>query len=154
MMNRRALLAAAAVLGSSLVLAQNPNPPFQVVINQLARKGDFAEASRLLAAYKGQNGITPTYIEAYSWLGRGHVMRNEFGPAVENAGEVRKLVADELKKRKLDAETHLPIALGAAIEVEALSAAGQHQTDQAVVLLNDEIKRWADVVKSSGAKLD
>ena len=34
------------------------------------------------------------------------------------------------------------IALGAAIEVDALVLARQHQVDQAVVLLDDEIKRW------------
>lgn len=132
---------AALLLLVGLALSQQ-STALAPVVGKMAREGDFALAERLLAQYKAQLGVTPDYIEAYSWLGRGHVAKGEFGPATQNAAEVRKLVAAELTKRKLDAEPHLPTALGAAIEVEALSAARQHQLDQAVVLLNDEIKRW------------
>ena len=117
-------------------------PAFVPLVTQLAMGGQFASAEKLLAQYRAALGVTPEYIEGYSWLGRAHLQRNEFDAATQNAAEVRKLVSAALTKRKLDAEPHLPIALGAAIETDALALARQHQLDQAVVLLGDEIKRW------------
>jgi len=52
------------------------------------------------------------------------------------------LVNEALKKRKLDDEASLPLALGASIEVQGLSLAGQGQRTEAVALLQKEIKAW------------
>src|ERR1019366_8616257 len=123
-------------------VAVSQAPAFVPLVTQLAMGGQFASAEKLLAQYRTALGVTPEYIEGYSWLGRAHLQRNEFDAATQNAAEVRKLVSAALTKRKLDAEPHLPIALGAAIETDALALARQHQLDQAVVLLGDEIKRW------------
>ena len=40
------------------------------------------------------------------------------------AARTYEIVEEQLKTRKLDDEAHLPIALGAAIEVQALALAG------------------------------
>jgi thiol-disulfide isomerase/thioredoxin len=42
----------------------------------------------------------------------------------------------------LDAEPHLPIALGASIEVESQALAAQNRRDEAVLFLTDEVKKW------------
>lgn len=68
--------------------------------------------------------------------------RRETAAAEANAAEVRSLCDAELKHRKLDAEAHLPTALGAAIEVEAQALGLQNRRDEAVVFLRDELKRW------------
>ena len=52
------------------------------------------------------------------------------------------LCAGELAHRKLDAEPHLPIALGASIEVEAQALAAENRRDEAVLFLDGELKQW------------
>ncbi len=138
---RRSALCAALLLALAGA-AVSQAPGFVPLVMSLATSGDFADAEKLLAQYRASAGITPDYLEALSWLGRAHLNRNEFDAAAQNAAEVRKLAAAALQKRKLDAEAHLPLALGAAIEVDASVLAKRHQTDQAVVMLKDEIARW------------
>jgi thiol-disulfide isomerase/thioredoxin len=106
--------------------------------------GDFASAEKGLDQYRASAGATPEYIEALSWLGRGQLARHDAAAAEQNSDEVRKLCAANLAHRKLDAEPHLPIALGAAIEVEAQALAAQNRRDEAVLFLNAELKKWQD----------
>ncbi len=107
-----------------------------------ASMGDFATAEKGLAQYKAAIGATPEYLDALSWMGRGRLAHHDPAAAEKNAVEVRKLSLAALSHRKLDAEPHLPLALGASIEVEAQSLAAQSQRDQAVVFLRDELKKW------------
>ena len=104
--------------------------------------GNFSAAEKGLAQYHSAVGATPEYIEALSWIGRARLAQRYFSAAEQNADEVRKLSLAELTKHKLDAEPHLPIALGASIEVQAQSLAGQNRRDEAVVFLQAELKRW------------
>ena len=48
----------------------------------------------------------------------------------------------QLKKRKLDAEPNLPLALGASIEVMGQSLAGRGRLSEAVGFLRAELKTW------------
>jgi thiol-disulfide isomerase/thioredoxin len=107
-----------------------------------ATSGDFADAQKALDQYRGKAGITPEYLEAFSWIGRARLAHHDFPGAERNAEEVHKLALAALAHRKLDAEPHLPIALGASIEVQAQALAGLNQRDQAVLFLNDEVKKW------------
>lgn len=107
-----------------------------------ATAGDFATAQKALGQYRTALGTTPEYIEALSWVGRGKLGKHDFEGAARNADEVRKLSLAALTKRKLDAEPDLPLALGASIEVQAQTLAAQNRRDEAVVFLNDELKRW------------
>lgn len=108
----------------------------------MAGAGNFASAEKGLDQYRGALGMTPEYLDALSWIGRGQLAHHNFDAAEKNAIEVRKLCLDQLKSRKLDAEPHLPLALGAAIEVQAQSLAAQNRRDEAILFLRDELKKW------------
>jgi len=113
-----------------------------VYVKAATAAGNFTAAEKGLSQYKSVAGVTPEYIEALSWIGRALLARHEVPAATQNAEDVRKLALAELAHRKLDAEPHLPIALGASIEVEAQALAAQNRRDEAVVLLDSEIKKW------------
>lgn len=104
--------------------------------------GNFVVAGQGLSQYQKAAGTTPEYIEALSWLGRGLLAKHDLDAASRNADEVRNLVLAELKKRPLDAEPHLPQALGASVEVAAQSLAAQNRRDEAVLFLQTELKQW------------
>jgi thiol-disulfide isomerase/thioredoxin len=107
-----------------------------------AMAGDFVSGEKALNQYRAAAGATPEYIEALSWIGRGQLARHNAAAAEQNSAEVRKLCLAELAHRKLDAEPHLPTALGAAIEVEGQALAAQNRRDEAVLFLGDELKKW------------
>jgi len=104
--------------------------------------GNFPAAEKGLSQYRSVAGTTPEYIEALSWVGRGRLAKHVYDAAAQNAEEVRTLCLAELSRRQLDAEPHLPTALGASIEVEAQALAAQNRRDEAVVFLEAELKKW------------
>jgi thiol-disulfide isomerase/thioredoxin len=110
---------------------------------QLAQNS-FSTAESELNTYKAQHGVTPDYLEALSWMARGAAATKQWDQAAAYASETRHLSEQQLSKRKLDAEPHLPVALGAAYEVLAqqLEAAGKHA--QAVSLLHSALARYGD----------
>ncbi|MDX2181460.1 MAG: TlpA disulfide reductase family protein [Bryobacteraceae bacterium] len=111
-------------------------------VRGLANKGDFAAAEKLLADYKSSSGATPEYLEAYSWLGRGALANKQYEKAGTYAAQTREMALAELKKRPLDQEPRLPIALGASQEVHAQALAATGQRSEAVTFLKDELKRY------------
>jgi thiol-disulfide isomerase/thioredoxin len=106
------------------------------------RNAELPAAEKIVAEYRARHGVTPEYLEAYSWLGRKALAARDYATADKYASEAHKLALAELKKRALDADTHLPIALGAAIEVQAQAAAARGERDQAVTFLRGELKRY------------
>lgn len=104
--------------------------------------GDFAGGERQISEYRKAKGVTPEMVLAMSWLGRGALAAKQFDKADKYAAEARKLALDELKKRSLDAERDLPLALGASIEVQSQVMAARGERDQAVHFLKGEITRW------------
>ncbi len=84
------------------------------------------------------------YLEALSWMARGTASAQQWDKAAAYATETRTLAEKELTKRKLDAEPHLPVAVGAAYEVlaQALEAKGKHA--QAVALLRSALTRYGN----------
>lgn len=106
--------------------------------------GDFAKGERQVAEYRRANGITPEMILAQSWLGRGAQAAKNWDAAGRYAAETRKLALAELKKRTLDAEKDLPLALGASIEVQAHVLAARNARTEAVSFLQQELKAWRD----------
>jgi thiol-disulfide isomerase/thioredoxin len=99
-------------------------------------------ASAELASYRAQNGVTPEYIEAYSWLGRAALNAHDYDQAAAYAKQTRTLAAEQLKQRPLDSEAHLPIALGAAIEVQSQVLAARGQRSQAIALLERALESY------------
>lgn len=103
---------------------------------------DFSGAETQLGAYKSQRGVTPEYLEAFSWMAREAAVMKQWTQATAYASETRKLCEQQLTKRKLDAEEHLPLALGAAYEVLAQAMAEKGQHTQAVALLRSALVRY------------
>jgi thiol-disulfide isomerase/thioredoxin len=102
----------------------------------------FVAAQMFLKSYRTKNGVTPEYIEAYSWQARAALSNQDYDPANKFAKETEALVAEQLKTHKLDEETHLPLALGAALEVEAQVLVAQKQQPQAVALLRGGLQKY------------
>jgi thiol-disulfide isomerase/thioredoxin len=103
---------------------------------------DFAQAKNLLRQYQRQLGSTPEWREAYSWQCRAALQLKKYDDAERYAAETRKMALAQLKTRKLDAERNLPLALGAAIEVEGQVMAARGERDQAVVYLRQELAAY------------
>lgn len=113
------------------------------VRTQLAQNS-FSAAESELHAYKAQTGVTPEYLEALSWMARAAASTNQWDQAAAYATETRRLSEQQLTttQRKLDAEPHLPIALGAAYEVLAQGMADKGQHAQAVSLLRSALAHY------------
>ena len=107
-------------------------------------ENDFAKGERLIETYRKEKGVTPEMILALSWLGRGAQAAKLWDKADPYAAQTRKLALEELKKRPLDAEQQLPLALGASIEVQAHTMAARNARTEAVLFLDQELKRWRD----------
>ena len=65
-----------------------------------------------------------------------------YDEAMTYAARTYEIVEEQLKTRKLDDEPRLPIALGAAIEVQALALAGQGKRSEAIMTLQREIEQF------------
>ena len=102
----------------------------------------FVAAQMFLKTYRAKNGVTPEYIEAYSWQARAALSNQDYDQAEKFAKETEALVADQLKTRKLDEETHLPLALGAALEVESQVLVARKRQPQAVALLKTALQKY------------
>ena len=102
--------------------------------------GAFPQAEAQLNSYQAQKGITVEYLEASSWVARGYMKSSRVDQADAFARKTEQLAVPILKKRKLDAEPHLPIALGAAIEVEAQVLAARGTPARAVALLQRSVQ--------------
>ena len=112
------------------------------VRNSLDR-GALPEAEAKLKQYRDLRGMTPEYLEAYSWLARTALAQKQYVRAIQFADQTYSMCQAELKKRSLDAEPHLPTALGAAIEVKAQAMAGQGASGNAVEYLKSELARYS-----------
>jgi thiol-disulfide isomerase/thioredoxin len=82
-------------------------------------RGDLSDAAAVLQRYRSQSGATPEAVEALSWLARGALNAGDAVRADQYAKETHELVLGLLRGRSLNADSHLVVALGAAIEVQA-----------------------------------
>jgi len=133
--------AAFAQTTASPAAAPRPKTIVDLVKDAIAQN-DFREAEHLARANMREIGTTPIAIEAFSWLGRGAVARKQYDVAMTYAARTYEMVEEQLKTRQLDAEPRLPIALGAAIEVQALALAGQGKRSEAIMTLQREIEHF------------
>jgi thiol-disulfide isomerase/thioredoxin len=102
-------------------------------------RGNFPLAEAMLQSYRSQRGVTPEYLEGLSWLARGDLITRQFDKADANAKEAEGLAVQSLATRPLDAEPHLPLALGAAIEVEAQVLTANGDRAGALALLRKDL---------------
>jgi len=106
-------------------------------------QNNFPAAESQLSAYRNQQGVTPEYLEAYSWLARAELDSGQYDQATY-AKQTRAMAAEQLKTRALDAEPHLPMALGAALEVQSQALAARGQKLQAVALLQSALHTYGN----------
>lgn len=111
-------------------------------VRYLLAQNNFAAAEAQLASYRSQRGTDPEYLDAYSWLARAALDAGQFDQAAAYAKETKAMAIEQLKTRTLDAEPHLPLALGAALEVQAQVLADRGQKTQAVALLQSALRTY------------
>ena len=107
-------------------------------------RGNFPLAEAMLQSYRTQRGVTPEYLEALSWLARGDLITRQFDKADAVAKDAEKLALQSLATRPLDAEPHLPLALGAAIEVQAQVLTANGDRTGALALLHKDLLAFHD----------
>ena len=105
-------------------------------------QNNFSAAESELSSYRSQRGVDAEYVEAYSWLARAALDQRQYDQATAYAKETKSLAMEQLKKRPLDAEPHLPLALGAALEVQAGVLVARGQRTQAVALLQSALQTY------------
>jgi thiol-disulfide isomerase/thioredoxin len=105
-------------------------------------QNNFSAADSSLNSFRATNGVTPEYVEAYSWMARAALSAHDYDHAAAYAKQTSALVQEQLKQRPLDAEPHLPLALGAALEVQAQTLAARGQRAQAVAALETALHTY------------
>jgi thiol-disulfide isomerase/thioredoxin len=105
-------------------------------------QNSFTAADSELRSYRAQNGVTPEYLEALSWEARGASILKQWGQAADYARQAQTLCLQQLGKRAMDAESHLPMALGASYEVLAQALAEKGQRVQALALLRSAFAKY------------
>jgi thiol-disulfide isomerase/thioredoxin len=105
-------------------------------------QNNFSGAEGQLNTYRGRSGVTPEYAEAYSWMARAAFKASDYDKAAAYAKQTKELVAEIQKKQPLDSEPHLPIALGAAIEVQSQTLAAQGKKTQAISVLQTALHTY------------
>jgi thiol-disulfide isomerase/thioredoxin len=136
---KRLLLACAAVWAA---YAQTPVPRVVAYVQMALKNGDLASASAMVGQYRRLNGDTPAALEAFAWLARGELAAGQVDQAAKDADEIRHSCETALATRSLDAEPHLPLALGAAYEIQAEVLNERHQRAEALLMLRTELRKW------------
>jgi len=137
----RRILAATSMLAIAALTAQAG-----IVEDVRAQVGQnsYSAAESELRDYRAKHGVTPEYVEACSWVARGAAAMKQWSQASNYARETRTLSEQLLLKQKLDSEPHLPIALGAAYEVQAQALAETGKRTQAVALLRAALAKYGN----------
>ena len=107
-------------------------------------QSSFPAAEAELNSYRARNGVTPEYIEAYSWMARAALVNGDYDQAAAYAKQTKALALEQLKQRPLDAEPHLATGLGAAIEVQSQVLAARGQRVQAVAVLQTAMRTYGN----------
>jgi thiol-disulfide isomerase/thioredoxin len=107
-------------------------------------QNNFSAADSYLNSYRAQAGVTPEYLEAYSWMARAALSAGQYDRAASYAKQTEDWSVAQLKSRPLDAEPHLPLALGAAIEVRAQVLSERGERTQAITLLRTALRNYSN----------
>ena len=105
-------------------------------------ESDLTAAISQLENYRSGHGMDPEYLEAASWVARAYLSRNQLDQANGWAKQVETSSRQLLAHRELDAEPHLPAALGAALEVEAQALVLRGENSQAAALLRRNLATY------------
>ena len=105
--------------------------------------GDFAAGQALIDGYRSENGVTPEMMAALSWMARGTYAAGEYDLAAQYSVDTYELAVAALRTSSLD-DRNLEIALGAAIETDALVRAARGDRSSAVYFLEREMETYRD----------
>jgi thiol-disulfide isomerase/thioredoxin len=131
------------LLATMVVLMQaGQAQPIVDAVRVATARGDFAGSDRVVASYEKQGGKDVDLALAVSWQARGALAFRDLDRADTYADRARDLALALLKRRKVDAEPQLPLALGASIEVHAQVMAQRGQTSSAVGFLEAERAKY------------
>lgn len=108
-------------------------------VREALARNNFSAAETELQSSRARQGVTPDYVEALSWMARASLLSNQLDRAQTYARQTESLSRQLLAKRTLDAEPHLPTALGAALEVQAQVLATRGEPAQAAALLRHSL---------------
>ncbi len=128
----------------ALAAASAQTPPIVREVRAAIDAKDFAAGQQALDRARKTSGVTPEWVLAYSWMGRGHLAAKHWDEADKYAAETRNFVVPILKTRKLDDDKWLPLALGASIEVQAMIYQARGERIEAVAFLRGELLKWKD----------
>ncbi len=121
----------------------NAQTPLLDQVRGANTRGDFVTADKLIENYRQRFGTNPEVTLAMSWQARAALQLRQLERAESYADRTREMALAQLKSRKLDAETMLPLALGASIEVHGLVMAQRGETSSAVGYLETEKRKYA-----------
>lgn len=105
--------------------------------------GRWEAAQKTVDEASAAQADSPAALKARSWLARGELAHARYPDALRDARRTRELATAALRSRALDDEPRLPIALGAAIEVEAQAMASSGQRGEAIALLQRDLIHYA-----------
>jgi thiol-disulfide isomerase/thioredoxin len=111
-------------------------------VREALARNNASTAEAELQQYRRRQGVTPDYVEALSWMARSSLGSRQLDRAETYARQTETLSRQLLAKRPLDAEPHLPIALGAALEVQAQVLAARGERAQAVAFLRRSVETY------------
>lgn len=128
--------------GQTQSYGEPPTPKVVAYVEAALQQGDLASANAMVQQYRRLNGDTPEALDALSWLARGELAAGHLNEASKYAKEIEDNSRAALGTRKLDAEPYLPLALGAALEVEAQALVAQQKRAEAVQFLEAAVRTW------------
>jgi len=105
-------------------------------------EADFALAEAIARTGLGVIPGDPRGLEALSWVARGALAADDLNLALTVARDTRRLTEEALAGRSPNVDQNLEIALGAAIEVQALVTARRGNVTDAVYLLQRAIEDY------------
>ncbi len=111
-------------------------------VRQSLSQSNFSDAESQLKSYQAAKGVTPEYLEALSWMGRAALAMQQYTQADNYARQTLTMAAPVLKKHPINSDEQMATAVGAALEVQALSLAGRGQKTQGIALLRRALQTY------------
>jgi thiol-disulfide isomerase/thioredoxin len=142
--NTITLIVLVAATSIASIAGQVQSRPIIAEVREAIAQKDFTRGEKLVDVYRSSHGVTPEMLEALSWLGRGSLAAKQWDRAEGYARQTYDLSVAALARRSVDQERHLPIALGAAIEVLAHVTAERGGRSEAIHFLNQELTTYKD----------
>ncbi|MEQ1758603.1 MAG: TlpA disulfide reductase family protein [Vicinamibacterales bacterium] len=139
---RAFVVAVVLVVGVAVQAAEAQTQTLVQQVRAALNTQNFGEAERILTASERVEGRTPMWLEAYSWLGRAALAAKQYDRADRYAQQAHQMALAALKSRTMDQEPRLPIALGAAIEVQGHLLAETGARSEGVAFLQREFNTY------------